>query len=299
MGSNQSSTVQDTISEFNQNVNNITQNVTNASSASCNVVQNTSVNNYGNLFGCTFDVAVSARNVCDLSASSTQTSGADLISQLQSAAQATASSTNTATSDFLSTTFSNQNSNTSISSAISNIIENNISSSDLTTCVAQAGINQQGAFNNYGNIYCPTSKPVINWGSDAQQQLVANCLSNSVINAVSQNTAVMSAISTATSANTSTSTGLGSVISAALSAYQNVIIAVAAICALVLIGVLIFGGYILLSPAGQQSITTATDAAASMAGNKYGGGKAGGGKAATMAFSSNRRFISNAGKFWS
>jgi hypothetical protein len=293
MGSNQSSAITEAISEYNQNVNNVTQNITNASSASCSVVQNVTVTNNAPLYGCTFDIDEIAANVCNLAASAASTSNADLISELQSAVQATAAATQSADNDFLSTTFANQGQNTTINQAIQNVVQNNITTNDLTTCVAQANLDQNGSFVNNAPMYCAASNPVITFTSNAQQQLIGNCLSNAVIGAVSQDTAVMNAITAATSTQGATSKGLGDVISSALSAYEYIILGVLCVVCIIIFGVLIFAGYILLSPAGQQSLVTATNAAATAVNTaSASAGKASLADEVMLAFRSARRFRS-------
>jgi hypothetical protein len=284
MGNVNSQTQKLAIEQFNQNVTNVTQNITNQSSANCSITQNVEIVNNGNLYGCSYEIEQIAVNNCNLQASSASTSSSDVINTLLAAVDSTASSSSKAVSDFLQTTLNYQETNTDIKSVIKNIIQTNVSSNTLSTCVLGATVNQDGKLINNGNIWCSSANPVLKFDQTAQNQLIASCLTDTVVKSISQNDTVLKAVNDAAAIQDSLGNGLGSVIKNFISAYQNILIVVAIVCCVVIIGALFGIGKVLLSPGAQEAISKSPELASQVIQARTGGGMGG----ALRKFSSSR-----------
>jgi hypothetical protein len=263
MGNKQSTTLTNINDIFTENLTNImTKNVSNSSvNCSTNQANTISIGEDAIITNCPLTMTNQALVTCDLGASFNVSDTSQLTNLINQAIDETATSTNTSVQDFLSSAVSSQETTQNVTNKFKTTISNNITKEDISNCMANSVSIQNNSL-NFGKgvkFTCSTGQE-ISTGNNLSVAVSAQCLSNVVSNILSANTETNSILSTSTSTQSSEQKGLGGVLQSLISTYGYIVIVIIVIVGLVLIS----GGYfllkVLLSPAGQQSITKATEA---------------------------------------
>jgi hypothetical protein len=228
MGSNQSSTIENTIDIYNQNTFSEVQKLTNSANANCEAKQDINITILpGTHLDCGdggLNVSQVATCTADLSSSFTQDNKTQLKTVMQNALEQTANSSQKAVADFLSTSFSNSNVNQKLSQHISNVIDTHIENIANNTCAASAKIVQNQTV-NIGGAGTYIKAGSCNFGQNAQASAIASCLTNSMLSTISDNTTLTQSIQDAASKQDSSQTGLGSLLSSLFNAYTLIVLA--------------------------------------------------------------------------
>jgi hypothetical protein len=277
MGSSQSSTttVSELASVISQNVTNIMMQTQNNSSSLCNSNQSQPIM-ITNLTNCNITASQSADVTCNMSAVFSTQNNADLSTIINDAITQAGNSSSQAVMDTLSAPMSNQSTNTKVDvkSYIQNLISTNLSTQTKNACISQAAITHGQPF-----IVQNCVGSTVNLSQYAQLSNVASCIGNSINSILTSDEMLNQTVNNAQSTSSTSMQGLGTVLDNAISALQSLGLSAIGATALVFIGIIFLVavvGYflykILLSPAGQQAITTGAQAGASIAEKKAGGG---------------------------
>lgn len=263
MGSSQSTTVNDTISEFNNNLTNIIQTTINNASASCTTKSNIALNfGAGDTINCNINVINTPVTICDLTSTFSGNNSSNVISAITAAIAQTAQSATQSVQDFLATAVSVQNTKMSLSAYMQNIVQTNITQTTCNTCISSATVDANNTITMASNVTvnCPTIGG-ISVTSNPQLNLLANCISQMVISAVSSDATVANAVQNATTSSTSNQSGLGNVITSIANDITSLGQTWIIIIGLVIVGIIGLVVYFLMSPNGSQFITTAGNVA--------------------------------------
>lgn len=184
MGSNQSSTISQTVDIVNETCINLMMSNTQVSSAVASVTQSLTIVNKGVINCGTLNVSQSASASTELIASFNSSQNVDISSVMKTAIDQAASSSNSAVSSFLASTFSDQDTNINIAAALKNKVEENVSMITSQTCKASAIIGQNQTMINLGIISGTTA---CNFSQNGAVSVYVSCLSKGLQDAVLAN----------------------------------------------------------------------------------------------------------------
>lgn len=243
MGNSNSSSVTQTMSEFNTNMVSALSSTVNSTAQNIMTNQTVTVNigcpnitNFLPTVQCTnLSVTNTANVTADLTSTFSTSNEASVLSAIKAAVDATAASTNKVVSGFLNTSIaSSSSSTTDVKTEIKNLAETNITQLVTNSCQQNTNVIQNNTVNICANIVANNC----NFGNSAQLWLSANCVSSTLQSIIANNSALSTAFSNAAATNDVQNTGLEGVINAIGGIFGSVVFGYVIVFGLIILGVL-------------------------------------------------------------
>ena len=261
MGSAQSSTISECISQLNQQ---ITNEVTSQQVTTSNIMNN--VNSLtvslkgSNLSGnCKIQLGQSIGVDQKIKSAATMTSLTNIQSALKNSVQNTLNSNSKAVSDFLSTTFNSQDNNENLFLNISNQVINNITNDQISSIVNFVDNLQQGNL-DMSQMDCSGNATIIS-PQDQVVNSIVNNVSNLYTNNLMNNTEIADGVNKLSQQQTSENKGIGDAIAKVFSSMTFMVIGLV----VVVLALIIFVPKIIDSLGGAKGITEIVHAAGPVA----------------------------------
>lgn len=266
IGSNQSSTLDQTMDLVNQSMTDLTKKMVNNANVTCETVQDVSFSMVdAKIDNCDVQITSGVTQDCNLSAVFSSSDTTNLKQLMQSAIDNVATASQKSTQDFLATSSNDQNNNVNLSSQIKNIIATKVDSSISNDCTARASVKQSGKYNFDGVQLknCPHAF-VIN--TDTQNQVFAKCLVNNLTSLIASDEVANKLIQKGEAEQSSSQSGVGDIFKNLFNSWTYVLIGCCCLIAVVLIVSCIASALFASSGAGQNSINNAVNTAGNLGG---------------------------------
>ena len=259
MGSSSSKiSIESLVDVVNENLTDITNTTKNQAVGECTINQNLYIK-----FGPesrTIDCGISGQNVagsnCNMEAIFSAQSNTSLVSKLNQAIDNSAESTNKVVSEALNMNFTKNQTTTNLKTHIKNLISTKFTDEMSNTCIQKSKVNQDGTFIFEGYMDCRDKN--INIGNVAQIAQLTSCVTQKLMDIMRNDETTNDIIQSVKTKQETESKGLQSIIDSLTGPIKYAIIAFVIVILIVIIGATLF----LLSPAGQKSAETLSEAGA-------------------------------------
>ena len=258
MGSNQSSTSNNIVDIYQKNVTE----VINKRSQTV-VAVSTNINQARirakKVTGCNVALIQAISVDAKLSAYLRSMNSTEIKNILNQALDQTANQSQKATNDFLQTAFSNQDTTSNNVTKFKNEIINRITDETFQNCKSIIQNINQGII-EIGEIDC-TKGGDLKLDQSIVVKSVVDCSLDAITTVSASNEGVLKAIQDLTQSQAAENKGLGDVIANVMSMMKSVGVIIGIVVLIITVVLIFFAGKVLMSPAGQEALSKATDKA--------------------------------------